>query len=232
MLDSDTLYSSTIYHQAFRTLLFRALRRTVPLAVGMSVCFGCFIGIFVADVPWMDRLLIGSPLFGRLQALVLCPMVAVVLADVFVGMEAAMALVSGAEKGLDDVWLSMGYSPGRVMVTSRRVTLYVTVLALFLIAWFGIRFGFERYLDWIAGKGHLVWMPLLADAPVFFGMFVTLLATWFVDRATLMDIRSAPIRSWPADRRWTFVLQRQFFALAGCIIVVGLAFLFFNHWML
>lgn len=232
MLDSTPGFSSIIYGQAFRTLLFRALKRTVPLAAVLSFSFGCFIGIFVSDVPWMDRLIIGSPLFGRLLAIVLCPLVSVILADIFVGMEASMALLAAADKNLDDVWRSLGFSPHHIMVRTRRLTLYLTVLVLFGVSWFGVRYGFEEYLDWVAAKKHLVWMPLLADAPIIFGMFVTLLATWFVDRATLMDIRSAPIRNWPADKRWGFVLQRQFFALAGSIVVLGVSFLFFNHWTL
>lgn len=230
MLDTASGFASDIYAQTFRTLFVRALKRTVPLAAVLSVCFGCFIGMFVSDVPWMDRLIIGSPLFGRLQAIVFCPMVAVVLVDIFVGMEASMSLVNAVDHDLDGVWRSLGFSPHGIMVGTRRVTLYLTVLILFAVAWLGVRYGFEGYLDMIAAKQHLVWMPLLADAPLFYGMFVTLLATWFVDRATLVDVRRAPVRNWPADKRWGFVLQRQFFALIGGIIVLGLSFLFFNHW--
>lgn len=232
MLDTTPGFSTAIYVQTFRSLLWRALRRTVPLAAAMSVLFGGTIAMVIADVPWMDRLIIGSPLFGRLQAIVFCPMIAVVLADIFVGVEASMALIDGAGRGIDEVWQSMGFSPHKILVTTRRCVLYLTVVILFAVSWFCVHHGFERVIDWVAGKSHLVWMPLLADAPIAFGLFVTILATWFVDRATLMDIRSAPIRNWPTDRRWAFVLQRQFFALAGGIILLGASFLFYNHWTL
>jgi hypothetical protein len=218
--------------RAFRVLLWRALRRTVPLAAAAGLCLGCFLGMFIADVPWLDRLIIGSPLFGRLLAIVVCPAVALVLADIFIGMEAAMALIAAADQGLDDVWASLGFSPHGMMVSTRRLTLYITAPALFLVAWFAVSHGFGRYLDWVAGKGYLVWMPLLADAPVAHGCLMTLLTALFVDCATLSDIRSAPVRDWQADRRWAFVLRRQFMALACGIAVLGLSFVFFNRWTL
>lgn len=229
-LESASNPSRAVYARVFRILLWRALRRTVPLAGAVSLCFGCFLGMFISDVPWLDRLIIDSPLFGRLLAIVVCPIIALILSDIFIGMEAAMALIAAADQNLDDVWSSLGFSPHRVMVTSRRLTLYLTAVALFIVSWFAVRHGFDAYLAWVAGKSHLVWMPLLADAPLLYGAFMTVLVAWFVDRATLVDIRTAPIRHWPADRRWAFVLQRQFMALAGGIVVLGVSFVFFNHW--
>lgn len=222
----------SVERRAFRALLWRALRRTVPLAAAAGLCAGCFMGMFVSDVPWLDRLIIGSPLFGRLLAIVVCPAVALVLSDIFVGMEAAMALLAAADQGTDEVWASLGFAPERMLVSTRRLALYLTAPALYAVAWLAVSQGFGRYVDWVAGKGHLVWMPLLADAPLAYGCFITLLGAWFVDRATLADIRAAPVLHWQTDRRWTFVLRRQFMALGCGLAVFAVSFVFFSHWTL
>lgn len=220
----------SVQRRACRVLLWRALRRSIPLAAAGGLCLGAFLGMFVADVPWLDRLLIGSPLFGRLLALVFCPAAALLLADIFVGMEAAMSLVAAADQNLDDVWESLGFSPHGMLVSTRRFVLYLSVAALYFTAWFAVAQGFRGYLGWVAGKAHLVWTPLLADAPIAHGCCLALLAAWFVDRATLADIRAAPLRRWQADRRWAFVLQRQFLALTCGMAALGMSFVLVGRW--
>lgn len=220
----------SVRRRAFRVLLLRALRRTVPLAAAVGLCLGCFLGMFVADVPWLDRLLLGSPLLGRLLAIVICPAVALVLSDIFIGMEAVMALIAAADRDIDDVWASLGFSAHGMMVSTRRRTLYLAAPVLYFVAWSAVSQGFGRYLDWVAGKEYLVWTPLFADAPLAYGCLMTLPGAWFVDRATLADLRAAPLRHWQTDRRWTFVLRRQFAALACGIAVLGVSFVFFSRW--
>lgn len=219
-----------VYARKFLVLQGRTARRALPLAAAVGGCLGCFLAMIITDVPWLDRILVGSPLFAQLLTLVVCPAIALVLADIFVGMEAAMTFVAAAERNLDAVWTSLGFSPYRILVSTRRWCLYLTGLLLYFTAWVCMRYGLEGYLEFVAQKSHLAWMPLMADSPLAYGALLTLLTVWFVDRATLVEVRNAPLVHWPAERRWAFVMQRQFLALASGVVVLGLAFVFYNRW--
>lgn len=219
-----------VYARKFLVLQSRAARRALPLAAAVGGSLGCFLAMIIDDVPWLDRILVGSPLFAQLLTLVVCPAIALVLTDIFVGMEAAMTFVAAAEQNLDAVWTSLGFSPQRVLVATRRYCLYLTALILYFAAWICMRYGLEGYMEFVAQKSHLAWMPLMADSPLAYGALLALLTVWFVDRATLVEVRNAPLIHWPADRRWAFVMQRQFLALASGLVVLGAAFVFYNRW--
>lgn len=222
--------AGVVYRRAFARIAGRALLRGAPLAVAAGACLGASVAMVVTDAPWLERLLIDSALLGRLLALVACPAVALVLTDLFVGLEAAQTFLAADEKNLDDVWASLGFDPRRALVRPRRLALHALAFILYFLAWASMRAGLEVYLDHGADKSHLAWMPLLGDSPLFYGAFLTMLAAAFLDRAVLVDLRRAPLRHWSADRRWAFVLQRQFFALACALVIFGAAFVAFNRW--